>query len=642
MLEKAREILKKIKSIDNLSFNYLRFALTLLLTCFLFFTFQRLLFIIYYFSDLSEFGLGNILATPFTGFKLDLSTAGYLISIPFILGLPSFFLNSQKAIKIYNIVLLVFICFIFLVSALIHSGELMVYQEWKTKLSSRIFLHFQTPDEVTRTASASYTVWFFVFLTLQGLFFYLIYFRWFKRNQLKISVSNIVWQITHFFSTLIIGAAFLIIFIRGGVGQIPISIKDAYWSDKHILNDLSTNSTWHFMHSWYLYIKFNLDKYFDIIPQDQVDEKMKELMKVDPSQHMNVLENKKCNLIFIVLEGWSAQMIEPMGGLKGVTPHFNEFSKEGILFKNVYATSWTSETGHASIFSGYPAIPEIKITQLPEKVRNMPSLANILSNYNSHHHFGGSFSYGNIGGYLLDAGFKNITDENQMQELNPKGKLGIHDEATFPYFLKRVQKAEQPFIFGLFTQSTHAPFDYPGNADQHLKENDAYQGAMTYADNEIGKFLKAIKNSPLYENTLIVFIADHGRINNVNENPYSEKMFHIPVLFWGGAIKDSARGMQVEQIGSQIDVVKTLLMQMNKDTEGFTWSKDLLNPTSQEFALHTCINGYGWVTPEGHFSYNMADDILLENSFKTDEAFQQALFTCQCYITSVYRAFKTL
>ena len=29
------------------------------------------------------------------------------------------------------------------------------------------------------------------------------------------------------------------------------------------------------------------------------------------------------------------------------------------------------------------------------------------------------------------------TDENQMQELNPKGKLGIHDEATFPYYCRR-------------------------------------------------------------------------------------------------------------------------------------------------------------------------------------------------------------
>jgi hypothetical protein len=89
-------------------------------------------------------------------------------------------------------------------------------------------------------------------------------------------------------------------------------------------------------------------------------------------------------------------------------------------------------------------------------------------------------------------------------------------------------------------------------------------------------------------------------------------------------------------------VVKTLLMQMGKETKGFKWSKDLLNPTSAEFALHTCINGYGWVDKNGHFAYNMADDIILENSYKTDEEYQKALNQCRCYITSAYREFKKL
>lgn len=634
--------LRNISIPDNATTAYLKFCFRFIGAALLFFLFQRFLFVIYYFSDLREAGFSSVFYIPFYGLRLDLSAASYMLATPFLLGLPVFFFTSEKWLKWYNIFLLVIVCFIFLVSTLIHAGELMVYQEWKTKLSSRIFLHFETPDEVGRTASNSYTILFIFFVLLQAVFFYFLYFRWLKKNKLKIYAHSLIWKFTHFFSTLVTGAALIIILLRGGVGQIPISLKASYFSNQHILNDLCINSTWHFMHDWYLYIKFNIDEYFDVIPQEQVDQEMAQLMKVDPSQHMDILEKKDCNLIFIVLEGWSAQMIEPLGGYEKTSPYFNQAAKEGVLFRNVYATSWTSEVGHASIFSCYPAIPNIKITQLPQKVRNMPSLTNILSSYYSHHHFGGDFSYGNIGGYLLDAGFDEITDENQMTELEPKGKLGIHDEATFPFFLKRVLNAQEPFIYGLFTQSTHAPFDFPANADQHLKENDAYEQAITYADKEIGKFLKAIKNSPLYENTLVVLVSDHGRINNTNENPYSEKMFHVPVLFWGGALKDSAMGMQVDKLGSQIDVVKTLLMQMGKDTKGFKWSKDLLNPTSAEFALHTCINGYGWVDKNGHFAYNMADDIILENTYKTEEEYQKALFQCRCFITSAYRAFKKL
>lgn len=571
-----------------------------------------------------------------------MSTAAYMLIFPFLLGIPTFFISHVKALKWYNIFILIIVCFIFLISTFIHSGELMVYQEWKTKLSSRVFTHFEHPDEMARTASNAYTIWFIVFSILQAAFFWFIYFKWMKQNKLKYHANSIGKKLLHSISVLVVGSGLIIIMLRGGVGQIPISIKDAYFSNKHIHNDLCTNSTWHFMHSWYLFIKFNVDQYFDVIPQEDVEKEMAELMKVDPTMHIDVLEKKDCNLIFIVLEGWSAQMIEPMGGLKNITPNFNKFSKDGILFQNIYASSWTSEVGHSSIFSCFPAIPEIKFTQLPEKIRNFPSITSILSSYHSHHHFGGSFSYGNIGGYLLDAGFDEITDENQMSELNPKGKLGVHDEATFPFFLEQVKNASEPFLYGLFTQSTHAPFDYPGNEDQHLKEHDAYEGAMRYADKQLGKFLTAIKKSDLYENTLVVIVADHGRINNTNDNPYSEKMFHIPVLFWGGPLIDSLHGMKVENLGAQIDVVKTLLMQMGKNTDGFKWSKDLLNPTSPQFALHTCINGYGWVDKKGHFSYNMADDIIFENSYKTDEEFQKALYACRCYITDAYRAFKKL
>ena len=632
----------KLNFPDNAFTHYYRFILRFIVTALLFFFFQRLLFVIYYFSDLQEAGFSSVFYIPYKALSLDFSAAAYMLSIPFILGLPLFFIANKTWIKWYNIFILVIVCFIFLVSALIHSGELMVYQEWKTKLSTRVFLHFETPDEVARTASNTYTIFFVLFLIIQAAFFWLVYFYWFKRNQIKNYATSLGWKLIHFFSVLISGAAFIIILLRGGIGQIPISLKAGYFSNQHILNDLCINSTWHFMHDWYLYLNFDLDEYFDVIPQDQVEKEMKLLMAADPDKHIEILEKKKVNLIFIVLEGWSAQMLVPGGADKSIAPNFNKAINEGVYFSNVYATSWTSEVGHASIFSGYPAIPKVKISQMPNKVRQMASLTNILDNYYAHHHFGGDFTYGNIGGYLLDAGFDEITDENQMSELEPKGKLGIHDEATFPFFLERILKAKQPFIYGLFTQSTHAPFDFPGNEDQHLNELDAYEHAVTYADIQIGKFLKAIKKSPLYKNTLVVLISDHGRINNTNTNPYSEKMFHIPVLFWGGVLKDEAKGMQIDKLGSQIDVVKTLLMQMDKNTDGFFWSKDLLNPTSAEFALHTCINGYGWVDKNGHFAFNMADEIILENSYKTQEEFERALYVCRCYLTDAYRAFKKL
>ncbi|MFZ5554129.1 MAG: LTA synthase family protein, partial [Bacteroidota bacterium] len=622
---------------------HLLFLLKLLAALFMLFFFQRICFVVYYWKEINEAEGGQLWQVPFRAFRLDLAIASFMMIIPFLLSLPVFFITSEKALKRMNLVILIFTCIIFLISILIHAGEIIVYQEWKTKLSTKVFIHFQTPDEIVRTASYSYTVGYFLFVLLQGVFMWLIYFKWMKKNKFTLISLPVIHKILHASVSTVILLPLFVIFGRGGVNPIPISLKDAYFSKDHIINDLTANSTWNFMHSWIIYVKFNLDKYFDIIPKEEAEAEVGKLLVHDDAAHVQVLKNKNCNLVFIVLEGWSAQLIEPLGGIKDITPNFNKACKEGILFKNIYATSWTSEIGNATIFSGYPAVPEIAISQEPDKIRKMASMANVLEEYESHFFFGGSLSYGNIGGYMMDAGFDKTTDENQMTHLNPKGKLGIHDEAAFSFFYDEVMKLSPPFMYCLFTQSTHAPFDFPGNENNEISdENLAFKASMTYADKQLGEFLDKFRKSKFYDNTMIVMISDHGRVNEVNGDPFSQKMYHIPALFWGGALEDSLKGMEIDRIGSQADFAKTILLQMGKDVSGFKWTKDMLNPTYPEFALHTCFNGYGWLDTTGHFAYDLTQDIIYENTFSSEEEFEKALHTARCYITCIYRSYREL
>lgn len=616
------------------------FLLKLFIAIFLLFLFQRICFIIYYWKEIGEAGYSQLLWVPIKSFSLDLAVISFMMAVPFLFSLSAFFIQKEKHLKWLNVIILTLTSIIFLISILIHAGEIIVYQEWKTKLSTKVFIHFQTPDEIVRTASYSYTIGYFIFVLLQGVFVWFIYFKWLKKNKLSLVQLPGIHRISNSVLSAVVMIPLFLIFARGGVREIPISLKDAYFSKDHIINDLTANSTWNFVHSWIIYLKFNLDKYFDNIPKAEAEAEVEKLLKHDPSARIQVLKNKDCNLIFIVLEGWSAQLIEPMGGKPGVTPNFNKACSEGILFKNIYATAWTSEIGNASIFSGYPAIPEIAISQQPDKIRKMSSMANVLEEYESHFFFGGSLSYGNIGGYMVDAGFDKTTDENQMTQLDPKGKLGIHDEATFPFFYDEIMKLNSPFMYCLFTQSTHAPFDFPGN--DISDENLAYTASMTYADKYLGDFLEKIRKSRFYDNTMVVMISDHGRVNEINGNPYSEKMYHIPALLWGGALEDSARGMQIDHIGSQSDMAKTILLQMGREVSGFQWSKDMLNSSYPEFALHTCFNGYGWLDKKGHFAYDLTQDIVYENTFPSEEEFQKALHRARCYITCIYRNYRAL
>jgi len=126
------------------------------------------------------------------------------------------------------------------------------------------------------------------------------------------------------------------------------------------------------------------------------------------------------------------------------------------------------------------------------KCRKMPSIVRALGGeYESSYYFGGALSYGNIGGYMTEIGWKRLTDENDLN-LEPKGNLGIHDEAMFKYFFTEVSKAKSPFIYGLFTQSTHAPYDMDWSYLDAYPDED-YSRSMNYADAQIKTFTEKLK-----------------------------------------------------------------------------------------------------------------------------------------------------
>jgi hypothetical protein len=61
----------------------------------------------------------------------------------------------------------------------------------------------------------------------------------------------------------------------------------------------------------------------------------------------------------------------------------------------------------------------------------------------------------------------------------------------------------------------------------------------------------------------------------------------------------------------QSDLPATLLAQLGIDTEKFSWSRNLQNPSTKNFAYYTFDSGFGWITSGGQlkfpFEKNSAD-----------------------------------
>ena len=292
----------------------------------------------------------------------------------------------------------------------------------------------------------------------------------------------------------------------------------------------------------------------------------------------------------------------------------------------------------ASIFSGFPAHPISAITVQPDKFVKLPSLNHILKSagYTTSFYFGGQLIYGNIKSYIIYNDFDKITEIYDFPDDIPQGKLGIHDEFVFDWQLQELNKERVPFFSTVFSISTHSPFDMPMEKKIFWGDNvNMYLNSAWYTDSYLGDFISKAKKQAWFDNTLFIVVADHSHYSYRNWSYFSPEYHKIPLLFFGNVIKDEYKGMKCDKLGSQTDIVGTLLPQLVIDTKEFHWSKNLLNPESPEFAYVAFEEGIGWIRPSGdffydnrfdHFYYINIDSTFQDSIIKEGKAFLQSVF----------------
>lgn len=625
-----------MKSIGKIS---LKLA-SLFLFWILVFDFQRILFTIHNWSKFSDVSFTEWLGVFVYSIRLDLAMAGILTVLPLIFY--ALYLNWNKIWfkRLFFAVLMIEV----VACALIHAGEINAYPEWNHKLTSRVFMHLSNPDEVFRTADYGMTIWFIVYSIFEIVFGWKIA-RWMFKSSVPMNqFSN--WKKT--FSTAVLIPIFLaicILFARGGLQQIPINIDAAYFSKNYTTNDLSVNSTYFFAKSYLLYNRSEIDEFIPEISDKDAKKRLEDFYDY-PLEHDNyIFTNNRPNIVFILLESWTANVIGSLTGDPTATPNFDALTKEGLLFTNFYATGGTSEIGNASIFGGYPALPEISISMQPDKHRKLPCFNEDLEKwgYSTNYLFSGDLKYGNIGGYFIDHGFDEVEDELDFPSGLKRGKLNYYDEDLYAILRKKMNGLKEPFLQCGFTGSTHSPYDFPNKSKYQEFSGDegTFMNSVSYADDCLLKFLEDCKKEKWYKNTIFVLVADHGHASNKLQNPSLTGYFHVPLLIVGEPLKEAFKGKKIEQLGSQTDIVRTLLYQMGGDFERYEWAKDLLNPKAPEFALHTINRGYGWVTPTGSFTYHMDGKQYLDNTYSPSELAKQRK-RCEAMMSLIYENYKAL
>lgn len=597
----------------------------------LLFALFRLVFIIYYARLFNSVDFLSILSIFPHSIKLDISTICYFTSFSWLL----WFIQSFYAANIINIFHKIFNLIIIILFSLIVSGEIGIYEEWKTKLTYKALLYIKNPDEIVRSAETYKLLLNFLILIILIVFGFWIYRKYFF---VKISNLRLQWKAS---LLLLIFPVLLFIGIRGGIKQIPISQSQSFFSSHQIVNHVAVNSAWNLGQSILSNMDYMDKNPFALYPQTEALKNVTALYHVNHDTTDFILTTKRPNIFLVIMESWSADLIAALGGEKGISPNLEQIIDSGIVFSNTYSPGSRSQQGMASIFSGFPAHPIGEFTSQPDKQHDIPSLPKILrdNGYNTMFYFGGQLIYANIKSYIIYTQFEKIYDIYDFDRKLPRGKLGIHDEFVFNRIYNDLKKETSPFFLSFFTTSTHSPWDFPMKKKQFFnKDFNNYLNGAFYADSCIGEFLKKARHEDWYKNTLFIFIADHSHESYRQWGFYHPNSYRIPFILYGDVIKPEFRGKKFPKIASQNDLAKTLLMQMQLPANDFKYSKNLFNPYAPEFAYYAFEEGIGWVVPDKAFAYDVPKKYFYYKSNDTIEK-EKIFIDGTSFLQVVYQEF---
>lgn len=619
-------------------FKSLSFLIRYFLFWMLFFFLNRLVFVIWYAQKVFDTGFISVLKSFFYGAHMDASMAGYICLIPFLLFFISWFSPSftfpKRIIQYYTFTLII-------LTAIFTLSDINIVREWGTKFNYRAIEFFldSTGDAIASTSSSPILISFFylMFIIITGLLLYqqLVY-KW----SIIAHKSKLYFKIPS--TILVLGLTFLA--IRGGWGVAPMNTSKVYFSDQEIMNYAAINTNWFLMSNIIDNQKSKGNPYL-YFKEDKAERITDSLFIDSPKDFPKVVNNQRPNIVLIIMESFTADVVAELDGESGVTPNFSQLIKEGLLFNHIYSASDRTDKGLVGILSGFPSQAIRSIIKENDKQERLPSISQELfkNKYQTSFFYGGDTGFSNFKSYLLSHQYQKIIDIKSFKKEEIGSEWGVYDDVTFQKQLQYLNQQKQPFFSTLLTLSNHEPFDLPkkGKFGSNTVEN-KFRSTSFYTDEALADYVKEAKKQPWYANTLFIIIADHGHrlpmsINEIN-NP---ERYHIPLLFFGGALKEEFKGRKIEKYGSQVDVASTLLQQINIPDTAFHFSKNLLNPANKGFAFYSWDNGFGYIDKDKSVSF---DPIGNTTSFSVPENLEvgkkkKALTYAKAMMQKVYSDF---
>ena len=277
--------------------------------------------------------------------------------------------------------------------------------------------------------------------------------------------------------------------------------------------------------------------------------------------------------ILLIVSEDTGQNFSCYGDTNVHTPHLDSLATDGVLFDNAYITQPVCSPSRSTIFTGlYPhQNGQIGLaTHQYTMFRSFPTTYSIVKQ--------AGYATGLIGKTHINpaSAVEDYVDYRAIEDANfAKKELGEYARHTAAFI---ESAGDSPFFLTVNLPDTHWPFQdqvdgrpekpfapgdvtvmpYVGVTNPRIQEYAAsYYNCVQRLDGCVGELLEALESSGRAENTLVIFIGDHGAQMARGKIWPLEAGVKVPLLVrWPGV---AATGTRCTELVSTIDFLPTFL-----------------------------------------------------------------------------------
>ncbi|MGM8213498.1 LTA synthase family protein [Virgibacillus sp. W0430] len=311
-----------------------------------------------------------------------------------------------------------------------------------------------------------------------------------------------------------------------------------------------------------------------------------EIRSGEQSELLGVAKGR--NVIFISAESIQSFVIQNDVNGEEITPFLNQLvnDKDTYYFENFYHQTQQGKTSDSEFLTENSLYPSSRgavfFTHGENEYHAMPEMLKEKGYYSA------VFHANNTSFWNRDQIYTNLSidqfygkDAYEITEDNSVG-WGLKDKPFFEQSMEYLQAMEQPFYTKFITLTNHFPFELNAK-DRSIEPYDSnsntlnnYFPTVRYTDEAIEQFFTMLKQTSIYENSIIFIMGDHDGIS-ANHNkamsrfleveeitPYDYVQLQRVPLFIH--IPGHNNGKVISKIAGQIDLKPTILHMLGIDT----------------------------------------------------------------------------